>query len=181
MVGAEPMRLVIVGAAGSGKTTLARALAESTGVRTVDIDELFWDPGWQQVDADTLRARLATVVDQDEWIVSGNYTAHVRELLWPRADALVWLDLPRRVSFRRVVVRTVGDLFRRRELFPGCPQTLAAPFSNHLFHIAWRQPAKYAARYETYLDEPASAHLKVSRLRTPRQVAEWLTRACSEG
>lgn len=85
---------MVVGAAGSGKTTLARAVAASIGVEAVDVDDLFWEPGWVQSDPDKLRAQVDAITSGDRWVVAGNYTNHLKALLWHRADTLVWLDLP---------------------------------------------------------------------------------------
>jgi adenylate kinase family enzyme len=167
-------RIVVIGAAGSGKTTLARAAAAKLGLTSIDLDDLFWEPGWQHVDGETLRSRVEAQTASPGWIVAGNYTSHVRDLLWPRATTLVWLDLPRRTSFRRVVLRTFIDAVRRRELWPGCRQTFRAPFKTRLFHLAWEQPSKFRYRYEGFLAEPGSAHLDVVRLNSTREVSKWL-------
>jgi adenylate kinase family enzyme len=167
-------RVVVVGAAGSGKTTLARAASARLQIPFVDVDDLFWCPGWECVDIPTLRGRLGEQTRGDRWVVAGNYTTHVRDLLWSRADTLVWLDLPRATSFRRVVLRTVRDVVQRRELWPGCRQSPLAPFRTRLLQRAWVQPARYRVKYEQFLAEPSSAHLEVVRLRTTAAVAEWL-------
>ena len=49
-------RIVIIGNAGGGKSTLARTLAKQRGLRHVEIDRLFWQEGWQLTPDDVLRA-----------------------------------------------------------------------------------------------------------------------------
>ncbi|MGO9545280.1 MAG: hypothetical protein ACLPPF_10850 [Rhodomicrobium sp.] len=47
----------------------------------------------------------------------------------PRADTIVWLDLPRRVCFPRVVKRMAVNYRRQREdIGPGCPERLDFAF-----------------------------------------------------
>ena len=163
-------RVVVVGAAGSGKTTLARAIAGPVGVEAVDIDDLFWQPGWVESDRDTLRARVNAVTAGDRWVVAGNYTRSLKDLLWHRADTLVWLDLPRRVTYRRMLARCWRDALARRELWPGCRQTWLMPLRTGLLRRGWRQTAIYRHRYEAFLAEPECAHLDVIRLRTRTDV-----------
>ena len=40
-------RMVIIGATGSGKTTLGRRVAQKLRLPLVDLDELHWLPGWK--------------------------------------------------------------------------------------------------------------------------------------
>ena len=58
-------RIVVVGTTGSGKTTVARQLAEHLGVLHVELDALNWDPGWvdlNQTDREEFRKRVCTPV-----------------------------------------------------------------------------------------------------------------------
>ena len=65
-------RVVVIGATGSGKTTFAAALGEKLGVLHVDVDDLFWNPGWVETDIDAFRAKLDGVTSGDEWVLAGN-------------------------------------------------------------------------------------------------------------
>ncbi|HEY2514248.1 MAG TPA: hypothetical protein VGI39_25450, partial [Polyangiaceae bacterium] len=84
-------RIVVVGCSGAGKSTLARAIAEGLSLHRVELDALYHGPGWVP------RSSFAEDVERETrgsaWVVDGEYGG-VRELLWSRADAVVWLDLP---------------------------------------------------------------------------------------
>ena len=94
-------RVSVVGNSGSGKTALARRLAALIDAPFVELDGHRHQAGWTELSDDDLRARVAELCAGDRWVVDGNYDA-VRDLVWARADTVVWIDLPRwRVTARR--------------------------------------------------------------------------------
>ena len=99
-------RVSIVGNSGSGKTTLARALAERLDVDCVELDAMYHQAGWTPLPSDQFRARLTEIAAADRWVIDGNYSA-VQDLVWARADTVVWLDLPKPIVMWQVVRRTL--------------------------------------------------------------------------
>lgn len=111
-------RIWVLGPPGSGKTTLARQLADRLGLPHHELDDLFWQPGWRKTDRAEFLAAVARITGTDGWIVDGQYeSAH--PLLREAADTLVWLDPPLRVAFPRVLRRSVRNLRRRAEICNG--------------------------------------------------------------
>ena len=44
-------RVIIIGCGGAGKSTLARALGEKTGLPVIHLDQIWWGPGnWQHME-----------------------------------------------------------------------------------------------------------------------------------
>ena len=121
-------KVAVIGQTCSGKTTLAGRLAEHYGVPHVELDALFWGPNWTQPEPEAFRQSVQAAMPETGWVVDGNY-AKVRDLLWERAEAVVWLDLPLRTVLRRYLVRTVRRVGRREELWSGNRERL----STHLF------------------------------------------------
>jgi adenylate kinase family enzyme len=177
-------RVSVVGNSGSGKSTLAVALAARLGVPCVELDAIFHQPGWTELPPEEFRARAAAAAAGDAWVVDGNYSA-VRDLVWARADTVVWLDLPRAVVMRRVVSRTVVRVVRRQELWNGNRE----PWSNFLaldpqrsiIGWAWTQHAKYRDRYEAAMADPAWAHLRFVRLRSAADMRRFLAQPLLAG
>ncbi|POX39193.1 adenylate kinase [Streptomyces sp. Ru72] len=167
-------RIVVVGAAGSGKTTLVRALGEALETPVTDLDLLFWGPAWSRVELNVFRERTQKVLANERWIIAGSYFRQVADLVWAQADTVVWLDLPRRVSFSRVLRRTVRQFVRREDVFPGCRQSLRAAWRDRLFHSAWREPEKYRSVIPELLDRPEYGHVSLVHLQSRRAVAAWL-------
>jgi adenylate kinase family enzyme len=168
---------VVVGATGAGKSTLAQRLATRLGVDYVELDALFWEPGWTQAAPEVFRDRVDRATAAPGWVVAGNY-GRVRDLLWGRAQALVWLDysLPR--VFGRLTVRTVQRAMTREVLWNGNREYLLEHCriwsEKSLYH--WLFKTYWASRRElpVLFAEPDYAHLRVTRLSRPREMEAWL-------
>ncbi len=170
-------RVIVVGPSGSGKTTLARDLARRLGIEHTEMDALWWEPGWRECGPDELRCRLQAMADATKrWVTDGNYfSIAARDAVWPRADTIVFLDLPRRITISRLVRRSVRHYVRRTELWSGNRVKLSTFYGrDELLRFAWREHPKYRERYLRIREDPELAHLTVIRLGSPRVVRAWL-------
>src|SRR5580692_2452004 len=111
-------RVSVVGTSGVGKSTFASSLALVLGAAFLELDSLQHQADWTPLPASEFRARVALVADGECWVIDGNYS-RVQDLVWARADTVVWLDLPRRVVMRRIVWRTLRRVGGRVELWNG--------------------------------------------------------------
>ena len=97
----------------------------------------------------------------------------IRPVVLPRADLLVALDYPRRVSLGRLVRRTWRRLRSREEFCGGNTESWRRTFSTDSI-IAWHLrsfPTKHAAIAACAADAGGSP---VVRFTSPRQVDAWL-------
>src|SRR5579884_2496060 len=111
-------RVAVVGTSGAGKTTFAAALATRLGCRHVELDALHWEAGWRMAELDVFRARVAEATAGDAWVADGSYTK-VRDVVWSRADTLVWLDYPLAVKLWRLLGRTARRVRTGEDLWNG--------------------------------------------------------------
>jgi len=86
--------IALMGPSGSGKTTVAARIAKALDLLHIELDSIHWLPNWTELPDDEFRAQVAEKITLDRWVADGNYKV-VRDILWRRADTLVWLDLPR--------------------------------------------------------------------------------------
>ena len=101
-------RVVVYGPAGSGKTTIAGKIARAIGVPHIELDAIFWLPEWVSKSWEQFREDVSIALNNNPggWVCDGNYS-HVRDLILPMADTVVWLRLPFRVVFWQLLRRTV--------------------------------------------------------------------------
>ena len=162
-------RIVVVGTTGSGKTTLARHLARRLKVTHVELDALHWDPNWTSTPTPIFRDRTAAALGGAAWTVDGNYSK-VRDIIWARADTVIWLDYSLPLILWRLSRRTLWRLITRVELWNGNRERFREQFFSRDSLFLWVL-STYRRRRQEYpplFARPEYAHLMVVHLRSPR-------------
>lgn len=165
---------VIASASGNGKTTLGRALAARLDVPFVELDSLVHGPNWAETSDEDLRALVEPIVHSDGWVIDGTYRTKIGNLVLDFADTVVWLDLPLRVWFLRLLRRTVRRLTGREALWNDNRETLWGAFGGprSLFGFALRMHFRRRREWPIEL-----AGYPVVRLTTVAEVEQWLAAA----
>lgn len=120
-------RILVYGVTGSGKSTLASRIGERLGLPYHAIDDLTWEPGWVPVPGEVQRDRVREICAGERWVIDHAYGSWI-DIPLNRADLIVGLDLPRRVSLSRLVRRTVGRIVRRTTTCNGNRETWRGAF-----------------------------------------------------
>ena len=115
--GSVGRRVLVIGMAGSGKTTFSRALSERTGLPVIHLDVHYWQPGWVKPSEDAWRETQRSLLAGDAWIADGN-DLQTLELRLERADTVVLLDTPWWTCACRAFMR--GLLNPVHEMPKGC-------------------------------------------------------------
>jgi len=173
-LGGPIRRAAVVGATGCGKTVLARRLAAAIGAPHIELDALHWGPHWAPRPEEVFRALTEEATRGEAWVTDGNYSA-VRDIVWARADTLVWLDYPWPLILRRLLERTVWRCLTGEALFSGNRETWRAAFlaGDNLFLYLARDYRRRRRLIPELLRRPAHAHLRVARLRSPEEAEGW--------
>lgn len=172
-------RIVIVGRTGSGKTTLARELAAALDVPHVELDSLYFGPNFVTAPLSVLRERTSAAIAGEHWVTDGNKSA-VRDLVWPRADTIIWLDYPFVVSVWRLGKRAMGRASKLQTQAAesgerkGLPSQLLAAAKGVL--TALRSHMGQRREYPRMFAAPENQHIAIARLRSPLSTRRWLER-----
>jgi adenylate kinase family enzyme len=128
----------VYGPSGSGKSTLARQIGAALGLPVVELDALFHQPNWVPTPEDEFRAKVSRRLDEcvDGWVCDGNYHM-VRDVVLSRAEAVVWLKLPFRVVYPRLVWRTVSRAWKREELWNTNRESWRLSFTSKDSILLW--------------------------------------------
>jgi adenylate kinase family enzyme len=171
------VRISVVGTTGSGKTTLAKALAAQLGLAYIELDALNWEAGWRDLsraDPDEFVRRVTRAIAADAWVLDGAYGL-VRELVWRRATHLVWLDYDRPIIMYRVIRRSFVRALLRTEMWAGNRERwrhMARP--SHPIRWAWSTWRGRRRQFGERLGRSDYAHLVVLRLRRPHEAKALL-------
>ena len=177
-------RISVVGNSGAGKSTFARALATQLGVPHVELDAFFHQANWTPSPLDVFRDQVTAAIAENGWVVVGNYSV-LRDLIWDRADTVVWLDLPRPVVMRQVVARTLRRMATRETLWNGNRERwrnlVRLVPDKSIIMWAWNQHEKHRERYAAASVEPAYRHLTFVRLTPREEMRRFSADLCSGG
>ena len=169
-------RIVVVGTSGSGKTTTAHHIAAALNIPHTELDALHWEPDWQVAPTDVMRERVKQATAGNAWVIDGNYSK-VRDLVWARADTIVWLNYPLYIILWRLTKRTLWRTLTRENLWgTGNRETLWTHFftRDSLYLWVFKTYKRRRREYPELFKQPEYAHLSVHILTSPRAADDWL-------
>ncbi|MFF5081366.1 adenylate kinase [Actinoplanes sp. NPDC000266] len=161
------------GVTGAGKSTMAARIGERLGLPYHSIDDLMWEPGWVEVPDEIQRDRIREVCAADAWVIDAAYMKWA-DIVLSRTDLIVGLDMPRHVSFGRLVRRSLTRVIRRTEICNGNRES----FRNLLldrdsllyFHFrSWGRKRARMRQWQAHPDFPETI-----LLRSPGEARDWL-------
>lgn len=168
-------RIIIIGNSCAGKSTLARQISTVLGVEHVELDALYWEPNWKESENEVFRARVAAALNAKSWVVDGNYTSKIKDVAWPLADTLVWLDPPLAKILLRLFIRSFRRSIKGELLWGRCRETLRNSIFSRNSLLMWVLSTyrRKAEEFKALVDRPPKG-VTVLRLRTDNQIRGFL-------
>lgn len=142
-------RVLVLGCAGSGKSTFAKNLGQVLNLPVFHLDQYFWQPGWVESDRPKFNATVADIARQESWIIDGNYKGSLPTRL-AYADKVILLQIPRFRCLLNVLSRTFRYRGRTREdMTMDCPERIEWEFLKFI----WTYNSQYRPALEEILNE----------------------------
>ena len=157
-------RILIIGNAGSGKTTFAKALAEKTQLPLIHLDKLFWCGEWEHLSRDEFDAALQIELEKSEWIIDGNFSRTIPHRL-KYCDTVIYFDLPTITCLWGSTVRVVKNYGKSRDDMGGnCPEYFDKQKVS-LYKAIFFFNRKHRKRYRKLLEEQADKKIVIFKSR----------------
>jgi adenylate kinase family enzyme len=173
-------RIQVVGPSCSGKSTLAEELGQRLGVPYVELDALFWKPGWVEPPEEEFASKLRVATAGDAWVIAGNYRRHTVPVYWSRLETVVWLDFPLRTTIPRILSRS-WRRWRQQEHLWGTnyerfwDQLKLWDTKESLIAYNVRTRGRARAQFLELQRGLELAHIQWIRLTSPKAVRRWLS------
>jgi adenylate kinase family enzyme len=162
-------KVLVLGCAGSGKSTFSSRLGQVTGLPVIHLDSFYWKPGWIAATEEEWDQIIDELVRLDSYIMDGNYSRTLNKRLLD-ADAVFYFDFPRLLCIYRAIKRRIMNHGRTREdMAEGCKEKIDFEFLKWIWNFRKRNRGKIL---ET-LDQVKEQKL-VYIFRRPREVEEYL-------
>ena len=163
-------RILVIGSSGAGKSTFSRRLHQLTNIKLIHLDRLYWRANWTEPeDKVEWRKNLAEVLNEEEWIIDGNYSSTM-EMRLRASDTAILLDLPNYVCtwrvFKRVLLYRKGG---RPDMAEGCHER----FDWEFLKWTWNYPKRSKPKVENLLKRFESEKT-IIRLKSNRDIENFL-------
>lgn len=119
--------------------------------------------------------RVAEALTGDHWVVDGNYSG-VRDIVWSKANTVVFLDYSFWLVMRRLLRRTLRRSLKQEELWNCNREDIWKSFFTQESILLWMLQTYQRNRnkYPVLFQQPEYAHLSVVHLQSPQMTDEWL-------
>ncbi len=169
-------KINIIGTSGSGKSTFAKKLSEQLHIPYIEIDAIFWGKNWYWPPDEAFFARLQEALDQEAWVLDGNYT-RTTPIKWEAVDTVIWIDFSFARTLYQVTTRSIRNLITRKELWPGTGnrQTIQHFFSKDSIILSTiRVYRKNRTKYLKMMGSVEYEHIKFIQLRNSKECSRFL-------
>ncbi len=172
-------RVNVVGTSSAGKSTFARRLADLLAAPHVELDRLFWEPGWRPASEDRFQISLQQAIQGDHWVIDGNYNhPGERPIEYKRLTSLIWLDYSLPTTLSRAFRRAIHRSWSGREIWPGTGncESFRRNFASRDSVLLWTLTSYYPNRkkYRAMMHRPDLSSMQWIHLQRPRQAEYFL-------
>lgn len=110
-------RIAIIGAPGTGKTTLANNLGKIYNLPVLHLDTIHYMKNWVLRDTKQRDKMIIEEGKKEKWILDGTFIDTLVQRT-DRADLIIFLDYPRRTQLKGIFKRKITHLGKKRAQIP---------------------------------------------------------------
>lgn len=160
-------RILIIGSAGAGKSTLSQQLSKRLNLPVVHLDKYYWKPDWTPTPNEEWDRFVVEAANQEQWIMDGNYSRTL-ELRLQRAETVIFLDLSRWLCMYRVIKRRIQYHGKTRpDLNDECPEKLDWAFISWVWNYKKRSRTRVMEQLKSFSEQK-----NIVIVKTRKQVKE---------
>jgi len=171
-------KIIIIGSAGAGKSTLAKTIAKQLRIPHYELDAINHQKNWQTIDRDEFRRIVETKTEQDGWVFCGNYFSTLGFDFWRKADMIIWCDYSFPLVMTRLLKRTLKRTLTKEELWNGNREGFITNFFTKDSIFVWmiKSWKKQKLRYSEIFANGSSVlpGIQLVRLRSPKATKIFL-------
>ena len=105
-------RIVVIGNAASGKSTLSMKIQKITKLPVYHLDKILWKKDWERTPEEEFTQKHEEIVEQDKWIIDGVAYKSTYDRRFSSSDTIIFLDTPLEECKKRSLQRMKEDLER---------------------------------------------------------------------
>lgn len=160
-------RVAIIGAPGSGKTTLAIKLKDVYNLPVVFLDSFYQFPNWVMRDPKERDEMILAETRKEKWIIDGTFIDTLEERV-KVADLVIFLDFSTKVQLKGIVKRFFSNFGKDKIDMPGCKERLNPSFVYYV--------ATYNKKRRKYLIDILNKYdqNKILQFKTLEELEKWL-------
>ena len=84
-------KIIVLGCAGSGKSTLSKQLHDMTGLPLFHLDAIWWKADRSHISREEFDRKLEEILRTNQWIIDGDYS-RTYEVRFKACDTVIFLD-----------------------------------------------------------------------------------------
>lgn len=164
------MKIAVMGYSGSGKSTLAKQLAVHYGTPLLYLDTVNFKENWQLRDREEGKEIVARFMQNESWVIDGNYSEFYQPERLSQADMIIILCFNRFVCMKQAFRRNLEYKGRSREsITQGCNEKIEPEF---FLWLVYKQYSK--ARKEKFASIKAKYPDKTYLFRSRKELNRFL-------
>ncbi|MBT4889069.1 MAG: flagellar protein FlaR [Rhodospirillales bacterium] len=168
-------RIMVIGNAGGGKSTLCRALSTALSLPHHPIDNIQWQPGWIETPEAEYTLLHENFLKSEKWIIDGFGPWNSITQRMAAADTIIFVDHPLWVHFWWATKRQIKSIIFGRPDGPiGCPM-LSVTFK--LYKLIWQLHFETRPKLMNTINKHKNGR-GIFHIKSPRELAKFQKKYC---